>query len=169
MAARCPGHAGTGKFLGILGKRCRMVPPPMRLFPLTLVLAGLSAMGCGDYQRYRECDRLAEVANPALADLERLGNKSKQPGVRSYARAADGYAALQKALKAVPLKDNQLENALAGYVDMLALAEKQLRLSGKVLEGKDEKDPLKRHQQSMQVVLSQEQSALTRLRALCRP
>ncbi|HTM47006.1 MAG TPA: hypothetical protein VL137_18745 [Polyangiaceae bacterium] len=135
-----------------------------------LLCSSLFGLGCEDLSRFRQCDRLSSKVNPMLAQIEELGAQGKQPTPRTYAQIADRYAALNRAVKALPITDPRLSAALVDYQGMIATTEKKLRETASALrKNKNPQEQQSRYDVAMSGVLQQEQAVLGRIRGMCKP
>jgi hypothetical protein len=140
---------------------------------LGAIAALLAGSGCSDLDRYRECRQLADTVNPALREIELLGERGQPPSPKGYRELAERYRHLKVSVKKLSVEDEDLGSAVDAYLSMLTLAEKQLRQSASALgsnkEGLDAAELLRRHQLGMSAVLAQQVSSQGRLRNLCKP
>lgn len=140
---------------------------------LPLLLVVVFAGGCADLDRQRECRLLADAVNPLLADIERLAERSQPPSPKSYAALAESYRKLKNTARKLAIKDERLDEAVDAYLDMVTLAEKQLKQSASALgtnkEQLEDAELLRRHQLAMSPVLAQQVTTQGRLRGLCKP
>lgn len=135
-----------------------------------LLLLLSACLGCDTVARLHDCERLSDTANPQLNELRKLSGASERPRAEAYRDAATRYGSLHEELKDVRPADPELSAALDDYLKVLERTEKQLLASGKSLKDvRDRKGHLRSHQQAMLAILAQERTALSRLRAACKP
>jgi hypothetical protein len=121
--------------------------------------------------RQRECHRLADAVNPLLADIELLGGQT-QPSARGYGELAERYRSLRIVVGRLNLKDPRLNEAVDAYLEMVVLAEKQLKQAVNPIgpaDKVDDKELLRRQQVAMSAVMAQQTTVQGRLRGLCKP
>jgi hypothetical protein len=132
----------------------------------------LASSGCSELDRYGECRSLADTVNPLLAEIERQAQQSASPGPKVFSELAERYRKLKATVRKLPIKDEQLHDAVDAYVVMLTAAEKQLRQSITQSTSKEqlgEAEVLRRHQLGMAATLAQQTTVQGRLRGLCKP
>lgn len=137
-----------------------------------LVSIALAALACDDFKRLKDCQRLADTANPLLTEVERSSEKidGGVPSPRTYRVFANRYAQIKERLDALSIGSLQVKEARDGYDDLLSDAKRELlRLSESVKSDHSIAQRKHHHRQALAPVLHKEQLALQRLKTACRP